>query len=101
MERLLDSGSALLRESNAFFTDNEKAYLKALGLSVTMVDVLYDGREGLRDSLLETGNISRNLLTVLEDGYARVEGVVYSAGAPEYTRADCPRYGSAKGDNCD
>lgn len=101
MEKLLDGGSALLRESNSFFTSTEEDYLTALGLSVTLVDVLHDGRSGLRDTLLETGNVSRNLLTVLEDGYARVEGVIYLAGADEYTRADCPRYGSLKGANCD
>jgi len=100
LERLLDSGATLLTESNAFFTSNEKDYLRALGLSVTLVDALYDGRTGLRDSLLETGRVSPKLLTTLEDGYGRVEGVVHTAGPDPYTRADCPRYGSLKGGNC-
>jgi len=100
MEKLLDSGTALLTESDAFFTSNEKDYLKALGLSVTLVDVLYDGRTGLRDTLLETGRVSPKLLTVLEDGYGRVEGYVHTNGPDVYTSADCPRYGSTAGDNC-
>ena len=98
LERLLDGGSSLLRESDAFFTDHETDYLKALGLSVTLVNVLYECRRGLRSTLLETGNVSRALLTVLEDGYARTEGYVFSAGPADYTPADRPRY--AKGASC-
>jgi virulence factor Mce-like protein len=101
LERLLDSGTMLMTESDAFFTSNEKDYLKALGLSVTLVDALYDGRTGLRDALLETGRVSPKLLSTLEDGYGRVEGYVHTHGPDVYTRADCPRYGSLKGGNCD
>jgi virulence factor Mce-like protein len=101
LERLLDSGTMLMTESDAFFTSNEKDYLKALDLSVTLVDALYDGRTGLRDALLETGRVSPKLLSTLEDGYGRVEGYVHTNGPAAYTRADCPRYGSLKGGNCD
>ena len=99
-EELLDGGTALMRESNAFLTSNEADYLKALDLSVTLVDALYDGRSDLRSALLETGRISPSLLSVLEDGYGRVEGYVHLSGPDDYTAADCPQYGSLKGDNC-
>ena len=101
LEKLLDGGTSLMRESDAFLTSNEADYLKALDLSVTLVDALYDSRTGLRDTLLETGRVSRSLLTVLEDGYGRVEGYLHTVGPQDYTRADCPQYGSLKGDNCD
>jgi hypothetical protein len=68
---------------------------------VTLVDALYDGRADLRNALLETGRVSRSLLSVLEDGYGRVEGYVHLSGPDDYTAADCPQYGSLKGDNCD
>ncbi|HJR88998.1 MAG TPA: MCE family protein [Aeromicrobium sp.] len=100
-EELLDGGTALMRESNAFLTSNEADYLKALGLSVTLVDAVYDGRANLRSALLETGRISPSLLSVLEDGYGRVEGYIHTSGPDNYTSADCPQYGSLKGDNCD
>jgi len=99
-EELLDGGTALMRESDTFLTSNEADYLKALDLSVTLSDALYDGRSNLRSLLLETGRVSRKLLTVLEDGYGRVEGYVHTNGPADYTPADCPRYGSLKGDNC-
>ena len=99
-EELLDSGGALMAESNTFLLSNEEQYLKALGLSVTLVQALYDNRADLRNGLLETGNVSRELLTTLEDGYARVEGYIITAGPDDYTSADCPQYGPAKGDNC-
>ena len=100
LEKLLDSGTSLMTESDKFFTSNEKDYLKALGLSVTLVDALYDGRTGLRDALLETGRISPKLLSTLEDGYGRVEGYIHTSGPDSYTPADCPQYGSLKGANC-
>lgn len=101
LEKLLDGGTTLMQESDAFLTSNEADYLEALDLSVTLVGVLYDSRTGVRDALLETGRVSRSLLSVLEDGYGRVEGYLHLAGPPDYTRADCPQYGSLKGDNCE
>jgi virulence factor Mce-like protein len=95
LEKMLDGGAALMSETNAFFIDHEADYLKALKLSVILVDALYDCRDGLRDTLLETGGISRALLTTLEDGYAHVEGVVYTNGAADYTAADRPKYTGA------
>lgn len=97
---LLDGGLALLQEADALLVDNERAYLRALSLSVTLVDGAYDERSGLRDTLLETGNTSAKLLTVLEDGYARVEGYIFARGPEDYTRAHCPRYGGHRGGNC-
>jgi len=100
-EKLLDGGTSLLVESDSFLTSNEPDYLKALGLSVTLVDALYDNRANMRSALLETGRVSRSLLTVLEDGYGRVEGYIHTSGPADYTPADCPRYGSLKGANCE
>jgi hypothetical protein len=62
---------------------------------------LYDSRSNLRDALLETGRVSKSLLSVLEDGYGRVEGYLHPVGPPDYTGADCPQYGELTGDNCE
>lgn len=97
---LLDGGLALMQEADTLITKHEHRYLRALDLSVTIVDAVYDERSGLRDTLLETGNVSSELLTILEDGYARAEGYIHLRGPDDYTRADCPRYGSLKGGNC-
>lgn len=97
---VLDSGLALTQEANKLLVTHESDYLHALSLSVTLVDALYDERGGLRDTLLETGTVSKKLSSVLEDGYARVEGYVQLTGPGDYTRANCPRYGSARGGNC-
>ena len=97
---LLDGGLTLVRETDALLAKHERSYLRALDHSVTLVDALYDERAGLRDTLLETGEVSARLLTVLEDGYARVEGYIFAVGPDDYTRADCPRYGPRAGGNC-
>lgn len=98
--KLLGGGAALLQETDDLLRDHEAKYLRALALSQILVDAVYDGRFGLRDGLLATGDLSARLLTVLEDGYGKVEGIVYSSGPADYTKADCPRYGSRKGANC-
>lgn len=97
---LLDGGLTLVQETDTLLTKHERSYLRALDLSVTLVDGLYDERAGLRETLLETGEVSARLLTVLEDGYARVEGYIFAVGPDDYSRADCPRYGSRSGGNC-
>lgn len=96
----LDSGLTLMQEANRFLVGTERDFLDALSMSVTLVDTLYDERNGLRDTLTITGTTSAKLLSVLEDGYARVEGYVRVSGPGDYTRADCPRYGSLRGGNC-
>jgi phospholipid/cholesterol/gamma-HCH transport system substrate-binding protein len=98
--QLLDGGLLLVQETDDFLTKHEPDYLHALSLSQTIVDAVYDERAGVSQTLLETGNLSSQLLTVLEDGYARVEGYIYLRGPDDYTRADCPRYGSRAGGNC-
>lgn len=97
---VLDSGLALVQEANTLLVTHERDYLHALSLSVTLVDTLHEERGGLRDTLLVTGQTSAKLLSVLEDGYARVEGYVHVRGPNDYTRANCPRYGSNPGGNC-
>jgi phospholipid/cholesterol/gamma-HCH transport system substrate-binding protein len=101
LEKLLDAGMSLMQESDSFLTSTEADYLKALDLSVTLVGALYDSRAGLHDALLETGRVSKSLHSTLEDGYGRVEGYIHGSGPADYTTADCPQYGSLKGDNCD
>jgi phospholipid/cholesterol/gamma-HCH transport system substrate-binding protein len=98
---MLGGASELLGDTDAFLRDHEATYLRALGLSQTLVDALYDERVNFRDGLVSTGQLAMKLLTVLEDGYGRVEGIIYASGPDDYTSADCPRYGSLKGGNCD
>jgi phospholipid/cholesterol/gamma-HCH transport system substrate-binding protein len=99
--KMLGGASELLGDTDAFLRDHEATYLRALGLSQTLVDALYDERVNFRDGLVSTGQLAMKLLTVLEDGYGRVEGIIYASGPDDYTSADCPRYGSLKGGNCD
>ena len=98
--KMLGGASALLGETDEFLRDHEAKYLHALGLSQTLVDALYDTRVDFREGLVSTGQLAMKLLSVLEDGYGRVEGIIYASGPDDYTSEDCPRYGSLKGGNC-
>lgn len=98
--KMLGGASELLGDTDAFLRDHEAKYLQALGLSQTLVDVFYDERVGFREGLVATGQLAMKLLTVLEDGYGRVEGIIYASGPDDYTSADCPRYRSLKAANC-
>lgn len=101
IEKLLGGAAALLEDTNSFLTVHEAKYLRALGLSQTLIDAVFDERGNLRATLLAFGTVSNKLLSVLEDGYGRVEGIVYTSGPGDYTRADCIRYGTLKADNCE
>lgn len=99
--KMLGGASALLGDTDQFLRDHNDKYMRALGLSQTLVDGFYDERVGTRRSLVATGQLATSLLTTLEDGYGRVEGIVHADGPDDYTRADCPRYGPLAGGNCD
>jgi phospholipid/cholesterol/gamma-HCH transport system substrate-binding protein len=100
LTQLLDGGLLLLQDTDKLLARHEPDYLRALSSSQTIVDAVYDERAGVSQTLLETGNLSHQLLSTLEDGYARVEGYIYLRGPDDYTRSDCPRYGSDAGGNC-
>jgi phospholipid/cholesterol/gamma-HCH transport system substrate-binding protein len=101
LTRLLTGSSALVRDADRFLEANDAKLVRLVNTAVIVSDGFYDQRFGLVDTLLAINNVTRKIQTVGNGGAARVDGVLVDAGRyNDYTRADCPRYGSARGGNC-
>jgi phospholipid/cholesterol/gamma-HCH transport system substrate-binding protein len=101
LTRLLTGGTALVRDADRFLEANDKKLVRLVNTAVIVSDAFYDRRGGLVDTLLAINNVSGKIQTVGNGGPAKVDGVLVDAGRYSYyTRADCPRYGNARGGNC-
>ncbi len=98
---LLTGGSALVRDADKFLEANDAKLIRLVRTAVIVSDAFHDKRFGLVNTLLAINNVTGKLQTVGNGGAAAVDGTLVDAGQFDYyTRADCPRYGSARGGNC-
>jgi phospholipid/cholesterol/gamma-HCH transport system substrate-binding protein len=101
LTRLLTGSSALVRDADAFLEANDKKLVRLVNTAVIVSDAFHDGRFGLARTLLAVNHVTGKIQTVGNGGAAKVDGVLVDAGRYSYyTRADCPRYGNARGGNC-
>ncbi len=101
LTKLLTGSSALVRDGDRFLEDNDEKLVRLVRTAVIVSDAFYDSRFGLARTLLSVNNVTGKIQTVGDGGAAKVDGVLVDAGRYSYyTRADCPRYGSARGGNC-
>ncbi len=98
--QLLTGGLALVKDTDALLTKNEKAMIHLIRRGALVTDAVHDGRSGLRRGLLSVIAVSRKFPTLGSGGALRVEGRLIQQTYRNYTPADCARYGRARGDNC-
>ena len=97
---LLTGGTALVEDVDRLLTKNERALVRVIRRGAIVTDAVYDGRTGLRSGLLSVVAVSKKFPTLGTGGKLRVKGRLIQQTYREYTAADCPRYGRARGDNC-
>ena len=97
---LLTGGTALVEDVDQLLTKNERALVRVIRRGAIVTDAVYDGRTGLRSGLLSVIAVSNKFPTLGTGGKLRVKGRLIQQTYREYTAADCPRYGRARGDNC-
>ena len=98
---LLTGSSALVRDADRFLEANDDKLVRLIRTAVIVSDAFHDSRFGLVRTLLSINNVTGKIQTVGDGGPAKVDGVLVDAGRyADYTRADCPRYGRARGGNC-
>ena len=101
LTRLLTGGTALVDDADRFLKANDAKLIRLVNTAVIVSDAFYDQRGGLVNTLLAINNVTGKIQTVGNGGPAKVDGVLVDAGRySDYTRADCPRYGYARGGNC-
>jgi virulence factor Mce-like protein len=98
---LVSGGLTLTTQANTFLAHNSAALIRFIDNSARLLDVVYANRHaGITEALLTNKLLDDKLKTVLHDGFLNSVTTFNLDVPPYYTRADCPRFGAAHGDNC-
>lgn len=98
---LLTGGGALVSEADRFLSAEEQPIIDTIRQSAAVVDAFYDERNGIASGFRSFVRFGRRGATALSDGpWLSTNIHIVTSGGPQYTGADCPRYGAAHGDNC-
>ncbi len=98
---IMAGGTALADEADRLLVEQEKAFVQTIRQSATVVDAIFDERTGLASGFRNFVSFASKGKEVFAEGPWMATDVIIKSGddAP-YTAADCPVFGSARGDNC-
>lgn len=100
---LITGGTALTVQADTLLRTHKADLIRFVDNSARLLNVVYANRHaGITEALLVNRLVDQKVQTALRNGsfldsIARFELDI----PPYYTRADCPQYGAARGDNCD
>jgi phospholipid/cholesterol/gamma-HCH transport system substrate-binding protein len=98
---LISGGLTLTSQADAFLQENSSALIRFIDNSARLLDVVYANRHaGITGALVTNKLVDDKLKTVLNHGFLNSVTTFNLDVPPYYTRADCPRFGAARGDNC-
>jgi phospholipid/cholesterol/gamma-HCH transport system substrate-binding protein len=98
---LISGGLTLTSQANTFVRQNSSALIRFIDNSARLLDVVYANRHaGITEALVVNKVLDDKLRTVLNHGFLDTVTTFNLDVPPYYTRADCPRFGAARGDNC-
>jgi len=99
---LLTGGGALVEESDRLLTDAERPLVDAIRQSAVVVDALYDERAGIAGGFTSFVDFAHKASAAFTEGpWLNTSVFIQLGDGTPYSAADCPRFGSAAGDNCD
>jgi phospholipid/cholesterol/gamma-HCH transport system substrate-binding protein len=93
----------LVETADEFLRDQRKLIIRTLANAAKSFDALFDHRAGLADGFRAFIEFAERGSQAFSDGpFLRTDSEVHlqAGGAVPYSSADCPQYGSARGDNC-
>lgn len=91
----------LVQTADRFLREEKEQIIETLANAAMTFDALYDHRVGLADGFRSFVTFAERGSKGFSDGpYLNTDVYIKLGGAVPYTAADCPRYGSAAGDNC-
>jgi phospholipid/cholesterol/gamma-HCH transport system substrate-binding protein len=91
----------LVQTADRFLRAEKQQIIETLANAATTFDALYDHRVGLADGFRSFVTFAERGSEGFSDGpFLHTDVYIKLGGAVPYTAADCPRYGSAAGDNC-
>jgi phospholipid/cholesterol/gamma-HCH transport system substrate-binding protein len=91
----------LVKTADRFLREEKKQIIITLANAAKTFDALYDHRSGLAGGFRSFVTFAERGSEGFSDGpFLHTDVYIKIGGAVPYTAADCPRYGSAAGDNC-
>ena len=98
---LLTGGGALVDEADRLLTDAERPFVDTIRQSAVVVDALYDQRAGIAGGFTSFVDFAHKASQAFTDGpWLNTSVFIQLGDGTPYSAADCPRFGSAAGDNC-
>jgi virulence factor Mce-like protein len=98
---LISGGTALTAQADAFLRESSAPLIRFVDNSATLLDVLYTNRHaGISGAIATNSLVAEKVSTVVEHGYIDSVTTFLLDVPPYYTAAQCPRVGTARGDNC-
>ncbi|HET6165519.1 MAG TPA: MCE family protein [Marmoricola sp.] len=98
---LISGGLTLTSQANTLVRQESADLIRFIDNSARLLDVVYANRHaGITEALVTNKLLDDKLKTVLIHGFFNSVTTFNLDVPPYYTRADCPRFGTARGDNC-
>jgi phospholipid/cholesterol/gamma-HCH transport system substrate-binding protein len=98
---LLSGGTSLATQADAFLRANRDPLVRFIDNSAALLDVVHANRHaGVTGALRTNTMLGRKVATIVHRGYIDSVTTFLTDVPPYYTAADCPRIGTAHGDNC-
>jgi phospholipid/cholesterol/gamma-HCH transport system substrate-binding protein len=98
---VLIGATALTTQANAFLRANASGLIRFLQNSAVLLHQLYANRQAGISGAIDTNTmIAAKVASVVQHGFIDAVTTFLIDVPPYYTAADCPRVGSARGDNC-
>jgi phospholipid/cholesterol/gamma-HCH transport system substrate-binding protein len=97
IEAILEGGTGLASESDAFIRANGDDLARFIDNSYRLLDALYDNRKvGFTDAILTNIRVAAVLAGAIKDGALQTDAVLRFDAPPYYRPGDRPSYGSTR-----
>lgn len=98
---LITGGTALTAQADTFLRANKTDLIRFIDNSARLLNVVYANRRaGITEALLVNKLVDEKVKTAFQHGFLDAIARFELDIPPYYTRADCPQFGAARGDNC-
>jgi phospholipid/cholesterol/gamma-HCH transport system substrate-binding protein len=98
---ILSGGTTLATQADAFLRANRDPLVRFVDNSAALLAVVHANRHaGVTGAIGTNTMLGQKIATIVHDGYIDSVTTFLTDVPPYYTAADCPRVGTARGDNC-
>jgi virulence factor Mce-like protein len=98
---IIGGGTSLVDEGDRLLTNQEQPFVETIRQAATVVDAMHDERAGISSGFRAFVEFANRAAKAFSDGpWMNTDVFIKTGDDAPYTAVDCPRFGSAAGDNC-